>query len=434
MSKYQSWGKFPPARHDVRVLHWRSQGLTLHDTPSTALPFGQGRSYGDCCLNDGGLLLATAGLNRFIHFDTASGVLRCEAGVTLAEILKLSVPQGWFLPVTPGTKFVSVGGAIANDVHGKNHHRAGTFGRHLKSFELLRSNGERLTCSPSTNESWFSATIGGLGLTGLITWAEIQLKPIHNPFIYVETLKFHTLEEFFQVAAKSVIRYEYTVAWVDCLSQGKSLGRGLFMRGNHAQAEYKGSPVARRRQISLPCDLPSSTLNHFSTKVFNTLYYHTPRMPAQVLHYDSFFYPLDVIGNWNRLYGARGFFQYQCVLPDDDHGAIRAVLNTIAASGMGSFLSVLKTFGDVTSPGMLSFPRKGVTLALDFSNQGNKTLSLFIKLDEIVCHYGGAVYPAKDARMPAAAFQKYFPQWREFSHYVDPKFSSGFWRRVSADV
>ncbi len=434
MNKYRSWGNFPAAQHDVRALRWRSESLALGGVDAPALPFGQGRSYGDSCLNDGGLLLVTAGLNRFMSFDVSTGVLRCEAGVTLAEILDLAVPEGWFLPVTPGTKYVSIGGAIANDVHGKNHHRAGTLGRHVRCFELLRSNEERLMCSSHENVHWFQATIGGLGLTGLITWVEIQLKPIKNAFIYVETLKFYSLEEFFQIAAASVSEYEYTVAWVDCLSHGKSLGRGLFMRGNHAAEISDEKHSSQDHLISLPFDLPGFALNHVSTKIFNTLYFHKPRMRADVLHYGKFFYPLDAIGNWNRLYGTRGFLQYQCVVPDEDHGAIRAVLSTIAESGMGSFLSVLKTFGELTSPGMLSFPRKGVTLALDFSNEGEKTLRLLGKLDETVSRHGGVVYPAKDARMSAWAFQNYYPQWQAFAEYVDPKFSSGFWRRVSGNT
>lgn len=437
--RYESWGRYPKARHkQVVPVYWKDEIVDLHKLDGSVLPFGYGRSYGDSCLNDGGLLLDVTPLRRLIAFDEQAGLLRCEAGVMLADILEVIVPRGWFLPVTPGTKFVSVGGAIANDIHGKNHHRAGTFGCHVTQFELLRSDGERLICSPAQNADMFRATIGGLGLTGLIVWAEFRLRPIPGPYIAREDIRFGSVEEFFEISAETDQHYEYTVSWVDCLASGKQLGRGLLTRGNHAWPRtLPRKPATPKALFFVPFDLPSSALNTFTLRAFNEVYYRKQvfKHTRKVVPYDPFFYPLDAILNWNRMYGRAGFFQYQCVVPyRDNHRAIRAILETISRSGEGSFLTVLKTFGEVESPGMLSFPRPGVTLALDFPNRGWRTLRLLDCLDELVLANGGAVYPAKDARMAAASFQAYFPQWREFARYVDPRFSSNFWRRVTQPV
>jgi FAD/FMN-containing dehydrogenase len=399
------------------------------------LPFGLGRSYGDSCLNDGNILLLTRGLDHVLEFDAQNGVIRCEAGVTLDEVLQLILPHKWFLPITPGTKFVTVGGAIANDVHGKNHHRAGTFGCHVTRLELLRSDGARLLCSPAQNRDWFEATIGGLGLTGVITWAEFKLRRVDNSMIEMESVKFRNLDEFFEVSAESDRAFEYTVAWLDCTAKGESLGRGIFMRGNHAGPEITSLAPHRPPRVTVPFNLPNCAMNHLTIRAFNALYY--ARLPGKkkrnLVHYDPFFYPLDAVGEWNRIYGRRGFFQYQFVIPpESNHQAIRRVLAGIAASGQGSFLGVLKTFGAVKSPGLLSFPQPGVTLALDFSNQGAATFALLNELDRIVLDAGGRIYPAKDARMSANAFQSRYPEWRQFSEKIDLKFSSSFWRRVTA--
>lgn len=429
-----SWGRYPRARQ--RVIRCHDRHAALPATDGFLLPYGNGRSYGDSCLNDGGALLLTRGLDRFIAFDSASGVLRCEAGVLLSEILELIVPQGWFLPVTPGTQFVTIGGAIANDVHGKNHHRAGTFGAQVRGFELLRSDGSRRRCSPTENPDWFTATMGGLGLTGLITWAEIQLRRIANPWIASETIRFGNLEEFFAVSAASDRDYEYTVAWLDCASRGAALGRGLFMRGNHAPALCAARPRPPAGWLSVPFAPPFSLVNHWSLKAFNTLYYHRQRaeMTRGIVHYAPFFYPLDSVLAWNRIYGRRGFLQYQCAIPPiHGHAAIRELLERITHSGMGSFLAVLKIFGEIPVVGWLSFPRSGVTLALDFPNQGAATFKLLESLDAVVVAANGAVYPAKDARMSGARFREFFPQWRRFSAYIDPRFSSSFWRRVMVE-
>ncbi|HFQ14255.1 MAG TPA: FAD-binding oxidoreductase [Gammaproteobacteria bacterium] len=435
MKAYPSWGRIPPARQTPVFPDWR-EPLSLSGIRTPLLPYGRGRSYGDSCLNDQGTICVTSGLNHFIRFDRERGILRCESGVGLDEILQLIVPQGWFLPVTPGTRYVTVGGAIANDVHGKNHHVAGTFGCHLRQFELLRTTGERLRCSAQENPELFRATIGGLGLTGLITWAEIGLRKIATPFMDTETIRFANLDEFFALCEDSDREWEYTVAWIDCLARGRELGRGLFMRGRHSEQAPASGAKRNALRLGMPVDAPGFLLNRYSIRLFNAVYYRRQRQKRQVArgHYVPFFYPLDSIANWNRMYGRRGFYQYQCVVPPGDGPRIIAqLLETIAASGMGSFLSVLKKFGNVPSPGMLSFPREGVTLALDFPNYGEAVLELFEGLDRMVMAAGGAVYPAKDARMSAAAFQQYYPQWREFQEYRDPGMSSGFWRRVTGE-
>lgn len=437
--RYQSWGRFPHADGQrAHVLRWLDESIDLSSIPAPLLPYAYGRSYGDSCLNINGSLLDTTSLRRFIAFDPERGLLRCEAGISLADILEVLVPLGWFLPVSPGTKYVSLGGAIANDVHGKNHHCAGSFGCHVRSFELLRSTGERYLCSPTTHQELFNATIGGLGLTGLILWVEIQMKPIPSPWLQTERIRFSTLDEFFALSAQSEETHEYTVAWIDCLAGGNKLGRGIFMRGNHAEASAETvecpSPTTA---ITLPCNFPSWILNPWSMALFNALYYYRPRRDHILTreHFDSFFYPLDAIKDWNRLYGRHGFLQYQCVIPPShEETAMTELLRIIQKSRQGSFLAVLKKFGDIVSPGLLSFPRAGTTLALDFPYRGNDTLALLERLDQIVRAAQGAVYPAKDARMSSEDFKCFFPQWEYFLQFKDPAFSSSFWRRVVPDL
>jgi FAD/FMN-containing dehydrogenase len=426
-----SWGRWP--RYEQRIV-----ALTTRFEPlpgrSPMLAFGNGRSYGDVCLNEGGTLLATRGLDRFISFDAASGVLECEAGVLLSEIIALTLPHGWFPPVTPGTALVTVGGAIANDIHGKNHHRAGSFGHHLLGFELQRSDGEILQCAPDQRADWFGATLGGLGLTGLISTARLQLRRVPGEWIAGDCRRFRSLQEFFALTAQSDTEYEYTVAWLDCAAAGSKLGRGVFMRGNHVGHEASPPPA---RSWRLPLTPPVSPVTGASVRLFNALYYHRPaaQRPRALWHYKPFLYPLDSLLEWNRLYGPRGFFQYQCVLPAAEAAAaLPEMLQRIIRSRQGSFLAVLKQFGNQPSLGWLSFPRPGVTLALDFPNRGEPTLQLLESLDTITRAAGGAVYPAKDARMSAQSFQQYYPAWKRLASYVDPKFSSSFWRRVSKSM
>ncbi|MDM8548360.1 FAD-binding oxidoreductase [Candidatus Venteria ishoeyi] len=432
MLAYQSWNRYPSVRQKADILHWATDVLPDIQQGETLLPYGLGRSYGDVCLNQGGRILDTQNLNHFLHFDRAKGILRCESGVTLAQILSLIIPVGWFLPVTPGTQFITLGGAVANDVHGKNHHCAGNFGHHIRQFELLRSDGSVYLCSPQQNPEWFRATVGGLGLTGLIRWVEFQLIPINNPLIEVETVKFANIDEFFSLSKASA--FDYSVAWLDGMAKGKSLGRGLFMQGNHAAPQWNhGYCMKNTRKLSIPIDFPGFTLNKLSIKLFNTLYYHKQikKVSTGLAHYLPFFYPLDGVENWNRIYGAKGFFQYQCVLPYDNPAVIKEMLKTIANSGQASFLGVMKVFGDIQSLGLLSFPRKGFTLALDFRNHGEKTLRLLEALDVMVSANGGVVYPAKDTRMSAQHFQQFYPNWEDMLKFIDPHFSSGFWRRVT---
>ena len=435
----ESWGRYPsPGEQEVSSPTSLDSLERMFTDGAPFLAYGQGRSYGDSCLNTDGRLIETGQLRRLIAFDDQTGELTCESGTTLAEILDFGVPRGWFLPTTPGTKFVSVGGAIANDVHGKNHHVAGTFGRHVLRFELLRSSGERLLCSPSENETMFRATIGGLGLTGLITWATIRLRPVSGPFIDMESVRFRSLDEFFEVSRESDRGYECTMSWVDCMATGKSLGRGLFMRGNHAwQPHIPGKDPQPKQMLGIPFEVPFNLVTGGRLRAFNTLYYHKqlPKQVRKTVPYDPFFYPLDAIANWNRMYGRSGFLQHQCVVPHAAaKEAMEKVLQKISQSGEGSFLAVLKAFGDLPSPGMMSFPRPGLTLALDFPMRGSSTLKLLESLDEIVVDYGGAIYPAKDARMSPRTFEASFPAWREFEPFIDERFSSNFWRRVTGPL
>lgn len=428
----ESWGRYPKTAQAIVALAGRSRPLPPFQ--GHALPHGNGRSYGDSCLDPGGTLLHARSLDRFIAFDPATGTLRCEAGVTLAEIIDHVLPQGWFLPVTPGTRFVTVGGAIANDVHGKNHHRTGSFGHHVLRFELLRSDGSRRECAPSDTDGFFAATIGGLGLTGVVTWAELQLRRVPGRYLEAENIRFGTLDEFFELSRESAITHEYGVAWIDCLATGAARGRGHFTRADHAPQATDERGKEPGKPLAMPFTPPLSMVNRLTLRPFNSLYYwrQPQRRKRAATHLLPFFYPLDGIRDWNRMYGRAGFLQYQCIIPPANaRDGVDALLAEIAHSGSGSFLAVLKEFGGQPSRGLLSFPRPGTTLALDFPNSGPAVFALLDRLDHIVDEAGGALYPAKDARMSAASFQRAFPAWRAFGEFIDPRFSSGFWRRVT---
>lgn len=433
MPRYTSWGNIPNAIQETYELAHRHLALPgVGD--KKILAYGRGRSYGDVCLNDGHVILPTHHLDNYISFNTETGVICCESGVCLKDLLELIVPLGYFIPVTPGTKYVSIGGMIANDVHGKNHHRAGTFGCHVRRFELLRSDGSRLICSPTENADYYSATIGGLGLTGLITWAEIQLKAINSSSINQQTIPFADIADFISITEESDREWEYTVSWIDSLAKQDNMGKGVFFRGNHMLVEEKAQATLSKKQLQVPFNFPSWTLSPSLVKIFNRLYFSLHKKYEKRISYDKFFYPLDGISGWNKLYGKRGFYQYQCVIPDANaHDILKELLGICSKSKAGSFLSVLKKFGEIKSPGMLSFPREGYTLALDFPNRGEKTLKMLNELDAVVMHADGAVYPAKDARMSGESFQQYFPRWQQFSNYIDPAFSSSFWRRVTVE-
>ncbi len=430
-----SWGRYP---HHPQTLHHCAWRETVQPTLAAVaaehgslLPYGNGRSYGDSCLAASDQLLSLRPLNRFIAADWQSGLIRAEAGMTLGELLELAIPRGWFVPVTPGTKFVTLGGALANDVHGKNHHRRGTFGCHVPRFGLMRSDGAELVCSSSENSALYAATIGGLGLTGLIDWVELQLLPIRSSLLDVTTVRFGSLDEFFALSAELDQRHEFAVSWIDCLSQGKTTGRGVYSVADHAEA----GPLACHRpsRMRVPVTPPLSLVNRLSLRLFNSAYYRLHRADRHQSRnvYEPFFYPLDRILNWNRIYGPHGFQQYQCVLPPDNAAAAtRALLDSIASAQSGSFLAVLKSFGEAASPGLLSFPMPGVTLALDFPQQGQRTQRLFARLDAIVREAHGRLYPAKDAHMSGSDFRAAYPAWTQLEALRDPRILSRFWQRV----
>ena len=430
MRQVSSWGRLSADPHHTLGLHDRAQvaGL-LAGASLSGVAHGMGRSYGDACLNPEGLLWLTTGLDRFIALDQATGRLTCEAGVLLRDIQRLALPRGWALPVVPGTQLITVGGAIANDVHGKNHHRCGTFGDHVVRISLVRTDGSTLECGPGLQSGWWAATVGGLGLTGVITEAEIQLHRVHSPWLDTETLAFAGVQEFLCLADRSEAAWEHSVAWVDCLSGTQA--RGLFMRANPAGPQARPEPAHRALKVlGVP---PVSLVNRFSLRPVNALYFHRGRAQAgrAVVHGDAFHHPLDALHGWNRLYGPAGFFQYQSVVPRQaGQAATEAMLAEIARAGEGSFLAVLKTFGRRPPCGMLSFVQPGVTLALDFPNRGARTLALFERLDAIVAEAGGRLYAAKDARMPRALFEAGYPRVDEFAAFRDPGISSGLSRRL----
>ena len=369
LDQIRSWGRLSAHQHAVIEPIFLDQAQTALSEKGPILCFGAGRSYGDVCLNAGGRLLRTRSLDRLISADWSAGIVRAEAGLTLDALLRVAVPRGWFVPVLPGTKFVTLGGAVANDIHGKNHETAGTFGCHVRRLGLGRSTGEVLELSPDKNAELFAATIGGLGLTGMILWVELALVRATSASIDVETLELANLGAFFSLSEQSQ-PWEFTVAWVDCLATGAAVGRGLFMR---ARWHEGGALVPHKSsRLRVPFDAPSWLLTGTTVQLFNRIYRARPwALGERTIHYDQFFFPLDAIMGWNRLYGLNGFFQHQCVLPRASApDALRRLLDLTAAYGQGSFLIVLKMFGDRSSPGLLSFPRPGVTLALDFPIAG----------------------------------------------------------------
>lgn len=425
--QHPSWGRYPYASQVPLPVFWKHQVADVVPEDSKVLPYGMGRSYGDVCLNDGGSLLTTRNLNRMIHFDDQQGVLHAEAGVSLAEVLDFCVPRGWFPPVTPGTKFVTLGGMVANDVHGKNHHHQGSFGHFLLHLGLWRSDTGASHCSSTENPELFKATIGGLGLTGLITDVAFQLLPITGNQMSVETLPFKTLSQFQELTESSDQGFQYTVSWVDTSQFRRGQCRGIFIRGNHADL---GSLKAPSRSLTIPFTMPSWLLNRPVLRMFNTAYFHLHalRSAPQNQHLDPFFYPLDRLHHWNRLYGKIGPLQYQCVVPDLD--ALQPIFKMIGGARQVSFLSVLKKFGNSIPAGFLSFPREGYTLAMDFQITP-EVFQLCQCLDAYVESVGGAVYPAKDARMTGKSFEVFFPNHPKWRAWIDPVFSSSFYRRMT---
>lgn len=426
----ESWGNVVKPDQGIHPLDFVDDNLPDHPQ---LLAVGQRRSYGDVCTNHRGVVLDTSALTRFISFDSVRGRLRCESGVTLWQALLLIVPRGWFLPVTPGTSFVTVGGAVANDVHGKNHHVAGSFGCFVNCLALRRTDGTTLVCSRDDNAELFAATIGGLGLTGLILWVELDLKAIESSRLDVESIEYANFHEFLALSQEAEKTHEYHVSWVDCLGKSERRGGGVFFRANHRHGVRELDRELMRSRKTVPSLVGKGPplINPLTLKLFNTAYRHQNRgQRSYTESAEKYFYPLDGLIGWNKIYGRRGFYQFQCVVPFEHSAAITELLAHIEQSGQGSFLSVMKTMGEIASPGMIAFSRPGVTLALDFPNKGKRTLQLFSTLEQIVVEAGGAIYPAKDAVMSAATFSAGYPGAEIFSRFIDPGMSSDFWRRV----
>lgn len=407
------WGRVP--RIDARVARpeERSELLRiLAEREGSLLAYGLGRSYGDAPLLTRGGVVRTERLDRMLGFDAETGWLRVEAGVTLQDIARTFAPRGWFPPVVPGTWFVTAAGALANDIHGKNHHVDGTWADHVRRVELLTADGIVVWCDADTEPELFWATVGGLGLTGLILSLEVRLVRIASPWLEVETLQVPDLDAFFVASAESA-GFTHTVTWVDASKRGRHLGRGLVMRGRWTDRPPRRASRFADASAALPVDLPGRLLNRHTVSLFNAAFYRQKlrRRVVETQHYVPFFFPLDAVSDWNRAYGARGFYQYQLVVPPDpDHRAVRAALEAIAGSGMASFLAVIKEFGPDTHP-WLSFPRPGTTLALDFPNVGPRLLELFTRLDRIVLDAGGRVYLGKDARLSRDTFRAMYADW-----------------------
>jgi FAD/FMN-containing dehydrogenase len=445
----------PASGFEVRVMQINSWGGMAGEVATLSQPFfssefdgllrrvngsatakrlviGNLRSYGDQVLCPDGHYVQTTRCDRVLSIEPDSDLVTAESGVSVDALQKRLAPLGYILPVTPGTAFLTVGGAIANDVHGKNHHVAGTFGRFVERFELVRTTGEKFICSRHENSDWFAATIGGMGLTGAITWARLKLRRIDSPLLSVNSHRFGKLADFFSLDAEYKDKHEYTVAWIDCLAKGTSLGRGIFSVADHVSNDCRdwGESQARSR-FSVPFSVPVSPINRLTLTLMNTLYWRSHRTGLRRIHCKGWLYPLDSIQHWNRLYGMRGFRQFQCVVPAANaHAAIAEMLQTTSAAGQGSFLAVLKNFGDKPSPGLLSFPMPGTTLALDFANRGVHTRDLLFRLYEITAAAGGRLYLAKDGCSPADSLERGYSNLQRFRPFIDPGIGSVQARRL----
>ena len=429
--KLSGWGRYPVLEaqtHQPRSVD-TLQGLVL--AAPNLIARGNGRAYGDSAINTSATI-GTRHLNRMIAFDPASGQLIAEAGVLLGDIIAAFLPRGWFPMVTPGTKFVTLGGAIAADIHGKNHHRVGSFRSCVDWIDVMGPDGETRRCSPQEDAALFDHTLGGMGLTGIILRAAIRLQPVETAWIRQTTIATPNLKaamNAFEAAQEST----YSVAWIDCLGTGGNLGRSLVMLGEHA-ARTDLSPrqtkapfqIKSKRKLNVLMDLPAFTLNSLTVRAFNALYYWAGarKTGTQLVDWDSYFYPLDAILGWNRIYGRKGFAQFQCALPmERSEAGLTALLYEIAEAGSGSFLAVLKRFGKQESA--FSFPMEGYTLALDFPVT-LKTLALLERLDQITLVHGGRFYLAKDSRMTSATLRASDPRAADFQAHRD---SQGFTSR-----
>ena len=421
-----NWGNYP--KINAKNISFSSQEelkeIILKEKEVIAR--GMGRCYGDSSLGE--TIISTLKFNRLLSFDNTTGKLTCEAGITLEDLLETFIPKGWFLPVTPGTKYITIGGAIASDIHGKNHHVEGSMSNHIISMDIMLDNGEVTTCSKETNYDLFWATCGGMGLTGIILRTTFCLSRIQSSYIVQESIKAKNLEEIMKIFNESK-NYTYSVAWIDCLAKGENIGRSLMMRGEHATVEdLKETPfhknplsVCKKPFLNIPFNFPNFALNTLSVKSFNFLYYNKQLKKAQkgIKNYNKFFYPLDGINNWNRIYGKRGFVQYQFVLPPDkSYEGLKNILSKISASGSCSFLAVLKLFGEQDD--LISFPKKGYTLALDFPIS-EKVFKLLEELDKVVLEYDGRFYLTKDSRMTQTTFEKGYKNIEKFKQIKENK-------------
>lgn len=431
-----NWGNYPAISCDESSFSQEEQVQDFISTHSSVIARGNGRCYGDASLAQHSV--STLKYDKVLAFDTAKGIFECQSGITLDQILDIIVPQGWFLPVTPGTKFITVGGAVASDVHGKNHHVDGSFSGHIIDMDVITGNKETITCSADQHSDLFWATCGGMGLTGIITRVKFNLKKISTAYIRQKQIKADNLEHLIRLF-EEYKDYTYSMAWIDCLQKGNAFGRGILIVGEHATPEelneqQRKAPLqlAAKRKLSVPFNLPSFVLNTLTVKAFNWLYYlkNTKREINNVIPYEPFFYPLDAILHWNRGYGKAGFVQYQFVLPLEKKEGLVAILRKISDAGLGSFLAVLKVFGKQNS--LISFPMEGYTLALDFPVR--KGLFEFLdKLDEIVLQYGGRLYLSKDARMKQEVFWQSYPNAQKFADIIKTYNGAKLFRSVQSD-
>jgi len=436
------WGRYPLSESDVyrpdRISELRA---VVTGNSSSLIARGAGRAYGDAALNDQNRVVDLTRLNRMLSLDPTSGLLRCEAGVTIAELIDVFLPRGFFPPVTPGTRFVTLGGSVAADVHGKNHHRDSSLAAHVTSFDLMVASGEVLRCSREENSSLFWATVGGMGLTGVILELELRMRRVESAYLEGELIRVGNVDAAIEAFERTEAQYGYSVAWIDCNSGKSKLGRSVLNLGNFATLDalpqnLAQNPLSTMPKLSpiVPFDFPGFALNSLSVRAFNAAIYATHReKPHTIFDWESFFYPLDSIRHWNRIYGKRGFVQYQCVWPlDESRTGLVEVLEAIARSRRGSFLTVLKKFG--AQDGMLSFPMPGYTLALDFP-VADGLLEFLDTLDAMVLKRGGRVYLAKDARMAPETFRAMYPNlknWQAAKAVADPdnRFSSSLSRRL----
>jgi len=423
-----NWGNFPVMESDEKAFSFSEQIRESVLQSDSIIARGNGRCYGDASLEK--TTLSTLKYDKILYFDATQGIFECQSGITLDKILEVIVPKGWFLPVTPGTKFITVGGAVASDVHGKNHHVDGSFSAHVLEMDVLLSSGETITCSATQYPDLFWATCGGMGLTGIITRIKFDLKKIETSYIKQKQIKAENLDEVLRLFDEYK-HYTYSVAWIDCLKKGKNFGRSILMLGEHAVMqdldENRGTEplkVPAKKQISFPFNLPSFVLNQFTVKAFNFLFYskNLKKEINNVVSYEPFFYPLDAVLHWNRGYGKKGFLQYQFVLPLESKQGLIEILHRISDAGMGSFLAVLKVFGEQND--LISFPKKGYTLALDFPVREN-LFPFLDELDKIVLQYNGRLYLSKDARMNAEVFWKSYDNANQFQETIK-KYNPGF--------